>query len=363
MRLVSVARWSGSLLAVVALAVVGVVVPAAPARADDSFGIAVAPVDAQGHTDGRSRFSYKVAPGKVVNDQVRVTNVGTAPLKVSVYAADAYNNEKGDFALRPSGEKATGAASWTTFEGKDRYELTLAGGASKVVPFRVVVPADATPGDHVAGVIASAKTSGQVTVDQRIADRLYVRVSGALQPILTVSNMSAAYHGGWNPLEGSVLVSATLNNTGNVALGGAITVSGTTWFGLGVGRLVREDAAEVLPGNTAPASIELTGVPAVGYLISSLLLQSSITGDAPDPGPLPVIHRDAFTLALPWLVVALIVVGVGFILLLRWRRTVNEQRAAEWDAYHQASAADPTEESTDPSGRRAAAAEANRGAQ
>jgi dihydroorotate dehydrogenase (fumarate) len=346
MRIASVARSVAVGLAVVAASLLAWTVPASTAHADDAVGISIAPVDAQGKPDKRSRFTYEVDPGKTITDHVKVTNVGSSPLKITVYAADAYNDEKGDFALQAADEKAAGAAAWTTFDGKRQRQLQLAPGKSEVITFTVVVPADATPGDHAAGVIASAHTTGgQLVVERRIADRMYVRVSGDLQPILTVSSMSAGYSGGWNPLDGSVQVNATLSNTGNVALEGVVTITPTTWFGIPVGQLVRQDLGEVLPGNSVPVGFQASGVPAVGYVITHMLLQSGISGDAPDPGPLPVINRDAFTLAVPWLLVALIAIGVGVYFLLRWRRTVEAQRAAEWDAYQQAEAA--TRDATD----------------
>jgi hypothetical protein len=362
MTVASVARWVGIVLASATLALLGLTISAGPATADDSSGLSISPVDAHGNPDKRSRFTYQVAPGKTITDHVKVSNVGASPLKVTLYAADAFNNEKGDFALQGPDQKPTGAGAWTRFAGKNQLPLTLAGGQSRVVTFTVVVPADASPGDHAAGVIASAKSSGgQLTVDRRIANRLYVRVSGTLQPILTIASMAATYRGGWNPLDGSLLVTATLQNSGNVALEGVVTITPNTWFGIGVGQLVRQDLDEVLPGNAVPVSFEVKGVPAVGYVITSLLLQSGISGDAPDPGPLPVITRDAFVLAVPWLLVALVAVGVGVFFLLRWRRKVEERRAADWDAYHQESAATTSVEGAGASGG-PAGPEANRGA-
>lgn len=345
MTVASVARSASALLASATLVFLGLMICAVPAHADDSIGISISPVDARGNPDKRSRFTYQVDPGKTITDHVKVTNVGATGLKITLYAADAYNNEKGDFALQGSDEKPSGAAAWTRFDGKSRLPLNLTAGQSRVVTFTVTVPADAAPGDHAAGVIASAMASGgQLAVDRRIANRMYVRVSGTLQPILTLANMSATYQGGVNPFDGSLLVNATLENSGNVALEGVATITPTTWFGIGVGQFVRQDLDEVLPGNAVPVSFEVKGVPAVGYVITSMLLQSGISGDAPDPGPLPVITRDTFVLAVPWLLVALIVVAVGVFLFLRWRRKVEEQRAADWDAYHRANAVPAAEE-------------------
>lgn len=333
MRPASAVRHLAALLSAALLALAGVALSASTAHADDTVGIGIAPADAHGKSDGRTRFSYKADPGQSITDHVRVTNAGNASLKVTVFAADAYNADNGDFALRDTKEKPTDAASWVRFDGKQRLTMTLRKGQSRLIPFTVTVPADARPGDHPAGVLAAATTTGQLTVERRIANRMYVRVSGDLQPVLTISSISGAYGSGLNPADGSVTVSATVTNSGNVALEGVVTLSGSTWFGTGTGQTVRSDLAEILPGNTTTVSYQLTGVPQVGYVVTTMLLQSGISGDAPDPGPLPVITRDVFVLALPWLVLALVALGLGGWFILRRRRRRDYERAREWAAF------------------------------
>jgi dihydroorotate dehydrogenase (fumarate) len=332
MTFVPVLRRLGALLTIVLLAVGSTALPASTASADDTVGIGIAPAGANGKPDGRSRFTYKVDPGKIITDHVRVTNAGTSSLVVTVFAADAYNAENGDFSLRATDEKRTGASTWVKFDGKQQLKLTLKRGESRTVPFTVTVPANATPGDHPAGVLAAAVSAGQVKVDRRIANRMYVRVSGDLQPVLTISSFSGTYHSGFNPLDGSITVAATITNSGNVALEGSTTLSMTTWFGLALGQTVRVDQPEILPGNTSTVTFEIPGVPQVGYGVVRMLVQGGISGDAPDPGPLPVIQRDAFVLAFPWLIVGLLVIGGGVFLLLRSRRKRDEQYAVEWMA-------------------------------
>ncbi len=332
MTSVPILRRLGALLITALIAVGSTALSASTATADDTVGIGIAPAGANGKADGRSRFTYKVDPGKTITDHVRVTNAGTTPLVVTVFAADAYNSANGDFSLRATNEKRTGASTWVKFNGKQQLKLTLKRGESRTVPFTVDVPANATPGDHPAGVLAAATSAGQVKVDRRIANRMYVRVSGDLQPLLTVSSFSGTYHSGLNPFDGSITVSATITNGGNVALEGSSTLSTTTWFGIGVGQTVRVEQPEILPGNTATVSFEIPGVPQAGYGMVRMLVQGGISGDAPDPGPLPVIQRDAFVLAVPWLLVGLVVIGVGVFLLIRWRRKRDELYAEEWAA-------------------------------
>lgn len=344
MRLAPGARRLGALLTFAAITLAGFTLAAPDAHADDTVGIAIAPVNAKGETDGRSRFSYQAAPGQKVSDHVKVTNAGTTSLKVTVFATEAYNDEKGDFSLKPSDQKASGAAGWVNFDGRPQLTLILKRGESRTVAFTVDIPKDATPGDHPAGVIASATTEGQVTVERRIADRLYVRVAGDLQPNLTISSFTAGYRSGLNPFDGATRVTATITNTGNVALEGTTTVTGTTWFGIPVGQLSRAELPEILPGNTTTVSYDLKGVPQVGYAVTRMLLQSGISGDAPDPGPLPVVQRDAFVLALPWVPLGVIVLGVGGWFLWRWYRAREDRLNLEWAEQTEADALRQAEE-------------------
>lgn len=311
---------------------------AAPAHAEGTVGLSIAPAKAEG-PDGRTRFSYKVDPGQTVSDRVLVSNVGTRTLKITLLSADAFNAEDGSFALRSTKDTSTDAGSWVKFDGKRTRTLTVAPGHAENVVFQVVVPANARPGDHPAGIIASATFGeGKILVERRIANRLYVRVSGDLQPLLTASNFTAAYSSGWNPFDGSVTVTAVIANTGNVALAGTVDVSVPTWFGATVGAPQQAQLDEMLPGSTRTVSYQVKGVPQVGYLIPHLLLRSAIGADAPNPGTLPVIQRDAFLLAIPWLLLVLIAAGFGVWLLLRWRRRREDAYAVEWMARTEAEA-------------------------
>ncbi len=332
-------RRFGALIAAAVLGLGGVVLTTGVAHAEDTVGIGISPADTKGKPDGRSRFTYQAKPGQTLTDHVRVTNTGSSKIEVTLYAADAYNDENGDFALADGSEKKTGASAWVTFDGRPKLGLTLKRGESKTVPFTVTIPADAGPGDHPAGVIASAVTSGQVTVERRIANRMYVRVSGDLQPILTITSFSGVYHSGLNPLDGSISVTATITNSGNVALEGATTLTASTWFGAAIGRTSRAELPEILPGSTTTVNYEITGVPQVGFASVRMLLQGGISGDAPDPGPLPVIQRDLLIAAIPWAIVAVLLLG-GVVWLVLWLRRRREDRyAREWMAHTEAEAA------------------------
>jgi hypothetical protein len=327
------------LAAVWLILVAALISPATVAHADDTIGIAIAPAKGDA-PDGRTRFNYHTDPGTAVSDSVIVTNAGTKSLKITLLATDAFNTEDGSYALLESDKEPTGAGSWVRFENDNKkLTFTLAPQKSKVVPLRVTVPTTAAPGDHAAGIIASATFGeGQLAVERRIASRLYVRVSGALQPMLTAASFAGDYHTSINPMDGSATVTAVISNTGNVALSGTIDLEARTWFGTVVGKSTSTQLSEILPGNTRTVAFEISGVPQVGYVVPHLLLRSAVTADAPNPGPLPVVQRDTFLLAIPWSLLVLIIAGVAAWFFLRLRRGREDQQAREWAEHTEAEA-------------------------
>ncbi|BCB79220.1 hypothetical protein Pflav_056300 [Phytohabitans flavus] len=143
------ATRAGLLLAL--LAVLFAAFPSAPAGAapvkapGDDFKWSVVPSSPKGPTV-RSRFEYGLKPGEEVSDWVGVSNLGTEPLKVSVYATDAFNAPDGGFALLPASEQPKDVGAWITLPRKD---YTVPVGKRVDIPFKVKIPANAEPGDHI----------------------------------------------------------------------------------------------------------------------------------------------------------------------------------------------------------------------
>lgn len=325
---------------VVALAALVAGTPAT-AHADDTVGISISTATKGKRDPERTRFSYQIDPGQTVNDYVWVANAGTKRLKITLFATDAYNTDDGSYALLDTDEKPVDAGSWVAFrKGKERVTLNLKPDEATIVPFTLAVPANAAPGDRPAGIVAAAApTEGaQLGTERRIAVRLYARVSGDLQPGLTISSFDAQHSGGWNPMTGAVTATAVLSNTGNIALGGTASLDATSWFGLGVGEPAHFSLDELLPGSTRTVSFQIPDVPQVGFVNAHLVLRSSIGPDAPAPETLPTVQRDAFVPAIPWTVVGLLALVMAGLLGMRvWGRR-NERLAAEWVAYTEAEA-------------------------
>ncbi|WP_291057646.1 hypothetical protein [Herbiconiux sp.] len=312
---------------------------AVPARADDTDGISGSPSSDTG-PDGRSRFSYQVAPGQVLEDYYVLKNTGSTAQVMKVFATDAYNTDDGSYGLLDTDATPTGAGNWVAFDGGQKVlEIPLDPGAQQVVPFSITVPADAAPGDHAAGIVISVTTAeGQILVDRRVATRLYVRVPGDLQPALTISSIAADYQGEFNPFDGHTTITFTVKNSGNVALGAEMVAGVNTYLGIGTGEQTRQELAEMLPGSTRTITMTVNGTGQLGYLNPYVSMQPTVDADALDPGALPTVNRDTVTFAVPWLLLVLLVIAAAIWGFLRLRRARDEKTARDWIAYTEAEA-------------------------
>ncbi|WP_187264929.1 WxL protein peptidoglycan domain-containing protein [Homoserinibacter sp. GY 40078] len=344
----SAATPSRVLAALFALALAaGLATVPSAAYADDVNGLSASPSNGTSR-DGRTRFDYQASPGQDLTDAYLVRNTGTTRQKITVFGTDAFSNDDGDFALLDTVEQPSDVGAWITFSGKERVVLDLKPGAEKVVLFTVHVPDDATPGDHAGGVVVSAVSQdGSLTVDRRVATRIYLRVPGDLQAGLSVSGLQADYQQVVNPFDGSVQVTTTVTNTGNVALGANMVFGVNTWFGIGATDIVRQELPELLPGGSRTLTVTLPGVAQLGYLDAYVRMIPTVDPGALDPGPLREVSRDTVVIAWPWWLLAILVVALIVFAVIRLRRRSDEKRAAAWVAYTEAEAQRKAEASPD----------------
>lgn len=286
---------------------------------------ALSPAGRGGSTaSDRPNLTYSAAPGTTIDDAVVVANYGTTQLTVELYAADARNTEDGSFDLVPSGMPSTDVGTWVTFP---QAAVTLAPGTAITIPIKITVPADAKPGDHIGGVLASVKArsnapdGNDVVVDRRTGTRVYLRVEGPITPALAITNVSSGYDAEPNPLGGTEKVSFTIRNTGNVRIGGTywVTVSGP----LGIGRKSTEPVTftDLVPGQELRITSQIDGVAATGLTNATVHLDpSSFSGD---PTSVAKQTRSSLSLAIPVVIVGgfvILVLGAIVIASIRRRR-------------------------------------------
>jgi hypothetical protein len=325
--------------------------PASAADGDISWGIQ--PSTPSG-PDGRTEFSYQVAPGTVITDWVGV-NDSAVPATFRVYAADATTDyDTASFTLIGSDQGSPDLGGWTSIDGgpaacadtNDAAEaacaaglgvtVTLDPGTTRNIPFTITVPQDATPGDHSAGIVASYSTdagSGGTTVRQenRVGTRIYLRVDGPLTPGLGVSGAVAGYDGTWNPVgAGSGFAGFDLTNTGNTRLTAQPTIHFTGPFGIDFGSVPLAPVKNIVPGGTAHITGVLPGVAPLFLLFADVTV-TPVAGDglaATDPLP-AAATGSAIAWAIPWMLLGILVVIAGAIVLIVFLRRRSRERLAE----------------------------------
>lgn len=297
-------------------------VTAAHANGTATFGIQPKPNPTE-----RAAFSYNATAGASVRDTVVVSNFGDQPLTLHVYANDAINTTDGGFDLRPSADAPKDAGGWVKFDDGKPFQ-TVPPKSKVEMPFTLSVPANASPGDHAAGIVAalvmpSTDAKGnRVNVEQRVGSRIYLRVAGGLTAQLSVTHASVDYHGTWNPFgSGSADITYLITNTGNVRLGAAQSVHVTTPLGGTVTATGLKDFEQLLPGNSVRVTTKVTGIfPAFSATAHISVEPKALPGDL-DPKAIGTEGTADMT-PIPWpdLLVLVLVLGLGFLWLRRRRR-------------------------------------------
>ncbi|GCD98878.1 COG1470 family protein [Embleya hyalina] len=318
---------------------------AGPARAADEFTWGVQPAG------GRDHFVLTAAPGQTLVDVVGVSNFGAEPLTLRVYATDAVLAVDGGMTLLTGAEQPRDVGSWIGF---DAESYTIAPGKRADIPFRLTVPAGATPGDHTGAIVASIKAAAtgpgeqRFDVDRRVGARVYLRVDGPALPGLAIEDLRVSYD---NPLTmfggAEAVVRYRVRNTGNVRTTARVE---TTVSGLGGWRLggpKRTTLPELLPGATHEVVQRFAGVVPAGRLTADV----KATGD-----PATAATGSATVWAPPWLLLGAIVLLLGALIgrvvrvVRRRRRTAAEGAATTEAGDGSKPAGTHTEATADPTG-------------
>ncbi|MGP4014791.1 WxL protein peptidoglycan domain-containing protein [Saccharopolyspora sp. 5N708] len=273
----------------------------------------------------RQNYSYTLNPGGQLADGLVVVNHGTTPLDLAVYAADAFTTDAGQLDLVPKDATSTGVGAWV-HPGRDH--LTIQPGETVEVPFTVALPDNATPGDHMGGIVTSLTQAGagdRGNVEQRRGIRIRLRVGGELNPGLSVEDLRVHYPGTPNPVgDGDATVTYTIRNTGNAIVKARQAASVSGPFGLwGVSSEQVDDSPELLPGDTWKVSAPVHGVAPTLLLTGTVSLVPLLTDASGSTAPLAAVETTAHAWAITWvllLVVALCGLVVVIVVSRRRRR-------------------------------------------
>jgi len=187
-------------LSILAALTFGAMLAAAPASA--SAGAASFALVPQHYDPGlQATQSYFVAvahPGQTFTNSVRVRNLGKQTGTALLYAVDATTGQTSGAVYLDRSKPRPGVGGWVRL-GAD--SVTLAPGESRVVPITVHVPAGATPGDHLGGIVAenaqvqssSGKGALQIRVRHLTIAAVLVQVPG---PAVATVALTGARAGG-----------------------------------------------------------------------------------------------------------------------------------------------------------------------
>ena len=312
--------------------------PGQPALSGPAPGQVSWSVEPAGATapDSRTIYDYtNIVPGSTIFDHVAVFNRSLQAVAFSIYATDATGTSpSGALTLLPTNSRPFSIGAWTTFPGhRGQLSIIIPGGKGVIEPFIIRVPRRATPGDHVGGMIAAVgvphhtSTGQMVTLYERIAVPIELRVTGKLVAGLTVQSVSCGFSTPFNPFGGGTAdVTYSVANTGNVLLGGTQVVTVTGPFG--AKSTIRMHALPtILPGDSVRYSASAGGFYPVGSISAHVTVTPAWPKDAtPLPVSLASTSASGSAFALPWalLVLLILLAGGGY----GWRRASRGRRQA-----------------------------------
>jgi dihydroorotate dehydrogenase (fumarate) len=307
--------------------------------ANETDAIAVNPATDGQADKSRTRFEYQLNSGQPARDSIYVVNTGTSSQEVTLYARDAFAGKKGDFLIQDESQQPKDVGAWVRFEGnKKLYTFTLQPRGYMTIPFDVLTPSDATPGDHVGAIVASAITKGStVNIVRRVAVRLYARLSGQLKARLDLANVKAeTYVNPFNPFASNQVVSYDITNVGNVELAADVAVTTTGPLGLFGGPTDSLRITNLLPGSTRHVSQTVSGagqlvLSTTSVVYTGLLTSNSVAAQQPR-GRVDLASYVFPTGWVAWLVaISATLFGVRFVLKSRNNSKANRGQLEKTD--------------------------------
>ena len=196
------------------------------AQAEEKTSFGIRPTRAREDIpESFSYFIHTMAPGARTSDAALVMNKGGVPITLKLYAADAVTAINGGTSFTNEDEEKNGVARWLSVPVA---ELSLQAGEERVVPFAIKVPPDASPGQHVAGLVleavpddvetanGSAQTGLMVNVVRRVGVAVLIDVPGPHVTGLEITDICLKQQDG----DDGATFEFAVDNTGNVYVRG-----------------------------------------------------------------------------------------------------------------------------------------------
>jgi len=299
--------------------------PAQSASAASNGQWSVFPTTPRGQAP-REFFHPVLMPGKAYADSVTVANYTSGALTFHLYGADAINARGGGLSVKRRTDTQTDMGRWIKLPTP---ELTVPARSASIVPFTILPPPDASPGDHVGGIVAeqtqgvtSHAGSVPITVLQAVGVRVYGRVVGPLHPRLALGPTSLSVQSSVaTEFGGSVdaHVGFRVSNPGNTVLSPVATIELTTPFGTAAGRTLI--LGQLLPGNSLASALTFPGVGPDGHLTARVTVSA--------PGATATATASAWI--MPWGLLVVIALAAALVVELLLRRHRRRLRQIELD--------------------------------
>ncbi|MBI5290158.1 MAG: DUF916 domain-containing protein [Chloroflexi bacterium] len=204
-------RTAGISAMIIVVMLLGALGGGTHAGAQGSVQFSIQPDRDTGQED--AYFTYTAKAGDTISDEALVISTGSEAVTLKLYAADAITAIGGGTAFAGLDEDRTGVRAWVR---SSLAEVSLTPGGRQTVPFTVVVPADAAPGDHIAGLVVEAppkqgQSGGvQTSVTERVGVAVVVRIAGEAREELALGGICL------NQETGSNYFQVPVANNGNI---------------------------------------------------------------------------------------------------------------------------------------------------
>ena len=230
-----------------AFVAVGVVaLGGSPALAVDNGQIGIRPANEPDY------FHVKLAPGAAADEAAIISNHTNAPTTLLTYPVDGLTTPQGGFGFAAQTDPKKTVGAWAQLTAT---QVTVPAQSEIRLPFRLNVPATASPGDYYGGVIIQAApvpgktitvqggTAVQLNIVQRQAVRIYLTVEGTRRNKLTNGSLT------WKQNGDEVAFSLPVSNTGNTTLHPSSSVELAS--AIGVNQTLHFNTPEsLLPGQS-----------------------------------------------------------------------------------------------------------------
>lgn len=225
-------------------------------------------------------FSVKLNPGESASLTASVVTVNSMPLALTAYVTNALSVANGGFGAGTQTDTLRAPASWIEFAPTS---FKLGSNDTIDLPFTVTVPADATPGEYVAALIA--QTDGPIAIHGsgalnqviRSAIPVLVTVPGTLTARFTLQAPGVTVTGG----QATLVIPVA--NTGNVRVRPAGDLAIADADGTSIGTLPIA-MGTVFPGTETTIEVPLPAQMAPGtYVVSGTLTdpESKVAAEIP----------------------------------------------------------------------------------